>query len=110
VRAFQEGRLALRRNLHVGVGFLTATNGVSGPGRLRFRTVVTRRLRMSTMEAGIGPPALAIHGLGGPKGSFLLTVAAMSDRSGSLPSIFPDSVTATSRSARRMTLASSPST
>ena len=80
VRAFQAGRLAVRRNLHVGVGFLAATNGVSGPGRLCFRTVVTRRLRLSTMEAGIGPPVLAIHGLGGTKGSFLPTVAAMSDR------------------------------
>ena len=80
MRAFQAGRLAVRRNLHVGVGFLAATNGVSGPGRLRFRTVVTRRLRLSTMEAGIGPPVLAIHGLGGTKGSFLPTVAAMSDR------------------------------
>ena len=77
MRAFGSGRLAVRRNLHVGVGFLAATSGVSGPGRLRFRTVVTRRARLSTLEAGIGPPVLAIHGLGGTKGSFLLTVAAL---------------------------------
>jgi pimeloyl-ACP methyl ester carboxylesterase len=80
MRAFRSGRLAVRRNLHVGVGFLAATSGVSEPGRLRFRTVVTRRARLSTLEAGIGPPVLAIHGLGGTKGSFLLTVAALAGR------------------------------
>ena len=80
IRAFRSGRLAVRRNLHVGVGFLAATSGVSGPERLRFRTVVTRRARLSTLEAGIGPPVLAIHGLGGTKGSFLLTVAALAGR------------------------------
>ena len=80
MRAFRSGRLAVRRNLHVGVGFLAATSGVSGPGRLRFRTVVTRHARLSTLEAGTGPPVLAIHGLGGTKGSFLLTVAALADR------------------------------
>ena len=80
MRAFRSGRLAVRRNLHVGVGFLAATSGVSGPERLRFRTVVTRRARLSTLEAGIGPPVLAIHGLGGTKGSFLLTVAALAGR------------------------------
>ena len=70
----------MRRNLHVGVGFLAATSGVSGPGRLRFRRVGTRRARLSTMQAGIGPPVLAIHGLGGTKGSFLPTVAALAGR------------------------------
>jgi pimeloyl-ACP methyl ester carboxylesterase len=80
MRAFRSGRLAVRRNLHVGVGFLAATSGVSEPGRLRFRTVVTRHARVSTLEAGIGPPVLAIHGLGGTKGSFLLTVAALAGR------------------------------
>ncbi len=79
VPAFQAGRLAVRRNLHLGVGFLAATSGVTGPGRLCFRTVVTRHARLSTMEAGIGRPVLAIHGLGGTKGSFLPTVAALSD-------------------------------
>ena len=79
VRAFQSGRLSVRRNLHVGIGFLAATSRVSGPGRLRLSTVATGRARLSTMEAGIGPPVLAIHGLGGTKGSFLPTVAALSD-------------------------------
>jgi pimeloyl-ACP methyl ester carboxylesterase len=80
VRAFQAGRLAVRRNLHVGIGFLAATSGSSDPGRLHFRIVTARRAHLSTMEAGIGPPVLAIHGLGGTKGSFLPTLAALSDR------------------------------
>jgi pimeloyl-ACP methyl ester carboxylesterase len=75
-RGFEE----VHRNLHIGVGFLAATSGASGAGRLRFGSVVTRRARVSTMEAGIGPPVLAIHGLGGTKGSFLPTLAALSDR------------------------------
>jgi pimeloyl-ACP methyl ester carboxylesterase len=77
--AYWSGRLAVRRNLHLGVGFLAATNGAGGPGRLRFHTVATRRARLSTVEAGVGPPVLAIHGLGGTKGSFLPTVAALAD-------------------------------
>ena len=80
MRSFRSGRLAVRRNLHVGVGFLAACSGASGAGRLRFRTVLTRRARLSALEAGIGPPVLAIHGLGGTKGSFLYTVAALADR------------------------------
>jgi pimeloyl-ACP methyl ester carboxylesterase len=78
--AFQTGSLAVRRNLHVGVGFLAATSGASGPGRLRFGSIATRHARLSIMEAGVGPPVLAIHGLGGTKGSFLPTFAALSDR------------------------------
>jgi pimeloyl-ACP methyl ester carboxylesterase len=80
VSAFQTGRLAVRRNLHVGVGFLAATSGAGDPARLRFRSVATRRARLSTMEAGAGPAVLAIHGLGGTKGSFLPTLAALADR------------------------------
>ena len=78
--AFRLGRLSVRRNLHVGVGFLAATSGATDPGRLRFRTITTRGGRMSIMEAGIGPPILALHGLGGTKGSFLPTAAALGDR------------------------------
>ena len=80
VRAFRTGRLAVRRNLHVGIGFLAATSGSAAPGRLHFRMVDTRRARLSTMEAGTGPPVLAIPGLGATKGSFLPTLAALSDR------------------------------
>jgi pimeloyl-ACP methyl ester carboxylesterase len=49
-------------------------------GRLRFRTIATRRLKISTMEAGQGPVVLAVHGLGGTKGSFLPTLAALAGR------------------------------
>ena len=77
---FRSGRLSVRRNLHVGVGFLAATSGATEPGRLRFRTVSTSGVRMSILEAGTGPPALALHGLGGTKGSFLPTVAALASR------------------------------
>jgi pimeloyl-ACP methyl ester carboxylesterase len=75
--AYRSGRLSVRRNLHVGVGFLAATSGATEPGRLRFRTVATPSARLSIMEAGIGPPVVALHGLGGTKGSFLPTVAAL---------------------------------
>jgi pimeloyl-ACP methyl ester carboxylesterase len=78
--AYQADRLQIRRNLHLGVGFLAATSGVREPGRLRFRMVLTRSARLSTLEAGPGPPVLAIHGLGATKGSFLPTVAALADR------------------------------
>src|SRR2546430_13234671 len=74
------GRRAVRRNRHVGVGFLAATSGLSAPGRLRFRMVATRRTRLSIMEAGSGRPVVALHGLGGTKGSFIPTVAALGGR------------------------------
>jgi pimeloyl-ACP methyl ester carboxylesterase len=77
MQAFRSGRLSVRRNVHVGVAFLAATSGASAPGRLRFRSVSTSRARLSVMEAGTGPPALALHGLGGTKGSFLTTTAAL---------------------------------
>jgi len=73
-------RLRVRRNLHLGVGFLAATSGVDGPGRLRFHSVDTAVGRVSLVEAGTGPPVLALHGLGGTKASFLPTIAALADR------------------------------
>lgn len=75
--AFRTGRLSVRHDLHLGVGFLAATSGATEPGRLRFRQVETRRNSIAIMEAGQGPPVLAIHGLGGTKGSFLPTIAAL---------------------------------
>ena len=48
-------------------------------GAVRFRTVATRRARLSTLEAGSGTPVVAVHGLGGTKGSFLPTVVALAD-------------------------------
>src|SRR5438270_3400716 len=77
--AYQSGRLSVRSNLHLGVGFLAATSGSAEPGRLRFHTVATSRARLSLMEAGTGPPAVSLNGLGGTKGSFLPTVSALAD-------------------------------
>ena len=75
--AFQQGRLSVRRNLHLGVGFLAATSGVTDPGRLRLRSLRTRTGTVAVAEAGVGQPLLALHGLGGTKASFLPTVAAL---------------------------------
>ena len=74
--AFRRGRLSVRRNLHLGVGFLAAT-APDVPGRLRFTRVPTSRGSFSTLEAGTGEPVLMLHGLGGTKASFLPTVAAL---------------------------------
>jgi pimeloyl-ACP methyl ester carboxylesterase len=52
---------------------------VTGPGRLRFAMVQTRRGRLSTLEAGTGDPVIAIHGLGATKASLLPTVAGLAD-------------------------------
>ena len=75
--AFGQGRLEIRQNLHLGVNFLASTTGSDDPGRLRFQTVQTRRGAVSTLAAGIGPPVLMLHGLGGTKASFLPTVRAL---------------------------------
>jgi pimeloyl-ACP methyl ester carboxylesterase len=75
--AFRAGRLRVRRNLHLGVGFLAATSGMTDPGRLRFETLDTPVGRISTIQAGQGPAVLALHGLGGTKASFLPTLAAL---------------------------------
>ncbi len=75
--AFQRGRLRVRRNLHLGVGFLAATSGIIDPGRLRFASVRTRVGKLSTLEAGRGEPVICIHGLGATKASFLPTIAAL---------------------------------
>src|SRR5690349_1410165 len=40
--AYLTGRLSVRRNLHVGVGFLAATSGVAEPARMRFRYIPGR--------------------------------------------------------------------
>ena len=75
--AYRAGRIAVRHNLHLGVGFLAATSGVTDEGRLRFARVRTRLGRVATMEAGTGRPVLMLHGLGGTKISFLPTIAAL---------------------------------
>jgi pimeloyl-ACP methyl ester carboxylesterase len=78
VAAFQAGRLSVRRDLPRR-RVLAATSGASEQGRLRFRTLATKRLAISAMEAGQGPAVLALHGLGATKGSFLPTLAALAD-------------------------------
>lgn len=76
--AFRRGRLRVRANLHLGVGFLAATSGAKGPERLTFDRVRTRAGEVSTLSAGRGPDTLlCVHGLGGTKASFLPTVAAL---------------------------------
>jgi pimeloyl-ACP methyl ester carboxylesterase len=79
MEAFRAGRLKIRQNLHLGVGFLAATSGMTEPGRLRFESVKTPHGRISTAQAGTGEPLLALHGLGGTKASFLPTLAALAD-------------------------------
>jgi pimeloyl-ACP methyl ester carboxylesterase len=78
--AFRRGRLRVRRNLHLGIGFLAATSGLTGPGRLSFESVRTRKAKISMLSAGTGETVLCLHGLGGTKASFLPTVAALADR------------------------------
>jgi pimeloyl-ACP methyl ester carboxylesterase len=76
--AFRKGRLRIRRDLHLGVGFLAATGGAdpARPGGLRFAQVPTGVGELSTNAAGSGPPVIMIHGLGATKVSMLPTVAA----------------------------------
>lgn len=75
--AFRSGRLSIRRNLNLGIGFLAATSGASGPDRLTLRRVQTRVGTISSLQAGTGEPLVALHGLGGTKASFLPTLAAL---------------------------------
>jgi len=77
VLSFAAGRLVIRRNLNVGVGFLAATSGATGPERLRFGRVETASGEISMLSAGSGEPVLLIHGLGATKGSFLTSVAML---------------------------------
>ena len=77
--AFRRGRLRIRHDLHLGVGFLAATALAQGDeGRLRIRHVETAAGRVSIAEAGAGDPVLLIHGLGATKASFLPTLEALS--------------------------------
>jgi pimeloyl-ACP methyl ester carboxylesterase len=82
MEAFRAGRLQIRGSLHVGVGFLAATNGSDEPGRLEFDMVRTRGFgSISVLSAGTGPETIVcLHGLGGTKASFLPTVSALADR------------------------------
>src|SRR5688572_15754485 len=73
LQAFGAGKLKMRGNLHVGVGFLSATSGAPAERRLRFG----RAANLAYMEAGSGKPVVMIHGLGGTKASFLPTVVSL---------------------------------
>jgi pimeloyl-ACP methyl ester carboxylesterase len=81
MEAFRAGRLRIRGNLHLGVGFLAATSGSDEAGRLEFDTVRARGFgSISVLSAGTGPETIVcLHGLGGTKASFLPTVAALAD-------------------------------
>jgi pimeloyl-ACP methyl ester carboxylesterase len=78
--AYRSGRLTVRHNLHLGVGLLAATSGMTQPGRLEFKSLRTEAGRLSILQAGTGDPVVALHGLGGTKISFLPTAAALADR------------------------------
>jgi pimeloyl-ACP methyl ester carboxylesterase len=75
--AHRQGRLKIRHNMHLGVGFLAATSGNREKGRLTFHRLKTRKGTISYLEAGQGHPVLLLHGLGGTKASFLPTVSAL---------------------------------
>jgi pimeloyl-ACP methyl ester carboxylesterase len=75
--AVRKGKLRVRRDLHLGVGFLAATAPPGAPAPLRIRSVTTQMGRISTMEAGAGEPVILIHGLGATKASFLPTIGAL---------------------------------
>src|SRR5690349_18106997 len=55
MEAFRKGRLQVRRDLHLGVGFLAAT-AARGTEGLRFRHIDTSIGAISAMEAGSGDP------------------------------------------------------
>lgn len=74
---WRSGRLAVRRNLNLGVSFLAATSGVDAPERLVFRRVRTASGPISFLAAGRGDPVILVHGLGATKVSFLTTAAAL---------------------------------
>jgi pimeloyl-ACP methyl ester carboxylesterase len=75
--AFSRGKLKIRDDLHLGVGFLAATSGMTGPERLELGRVGTDNGDIAVLQAGEGDPVLLLHGLGATKASFLPTVAAL---------------------------------
>jgi pimeloyl-ACP methyl ester carboxylesterase len=79
MQAFSRGRLVIRDNLHLGVGFLAATSGMTDPRRLELGRVRTRVGHIAVARAGEGPPVVMLHGLGATKASFLPTIAALAD-------------------------------
>ncbi len=80
MEAFREGRLSVRHDLHLGVGFLAATAPAVGAEALRYVQVPTDVGEISTMQAGAGEPVVLLHGLGATKVSFLPTIGALAGR------------------------------
>src|SRR5690349_5712752 len=74
---FSRGKLKIRDDLHLGVGFLAATSGMREPERLELGRVRTEVGEIALLQAGSGDPVLLLHGLGATKASFLPTVAAL---------------------------------
>jgi pimeloyl-ACP methyl ester carboxylesterase len=75
--AYRAGKLTVRRNMHLGVGFLSAINGAPDESSLRFETIKTKLGRVSAMSAGSGKTIVMLHGLGATKIEFLPTLADM---------------------------------
>ncbi len=75
--AYRAGRLVVRKDLNLGIGFLAATAGSTEPDRLRYSHVDIPLGRISLFDAGSGAPVVLLHGLGATKASFLPTVAAL---------------------------------
>jgi pimeloyl-ACP methyl ester carboxylesterase len=78
MEAFARGRLKVRDDLHLGVGFLAATSGLTEEGRLEVARVRTSVGEIAVTRAGEGDPVILVHGLGATKASFLPTLAALS--------------------------------
>jgi pimeloyl-ACP methyl ester carboxylesterase len=74
--AFKAGRLAVRDNLHLGIGFIAAVSG-GGESSLRFGAIEHSGGTTALAAAGDGPAVLCLHGLGGTKASFMPTLAAL---------------------------------
>src|SRR5215213_2412286 len=62
MEAFRRGRLTIRDDLHLGVGFLAATSGMTEPGRLEVGRVGTEIGDIALLRAGAGHPVLLLHG------------------------------------------------
>jgi pimeloyl-ACP methyl ester carboxylesterase len=77
MEAFSRGKLKIRDDLHLGVGFLAATSGMDGPERLMLGRIRTEAGEIALLQAGAGEDVLLLHGLGATKASFLPTVAAL---------------------------------
>ncbi|MDQ1741328.1 MAG: hypothetical protein QOE53_2980 [Pseudonocardiales bacterium] len=79
MNAFRGGRLDIRDDLHLGVGFLAATSGSTDPARLQMARVRTSLGHIAVARAGHpdAPAIVMLPGLGGTKASFLPTVAAL---------------------------------